>query len=75
VFLANFFLLPIASIFYSANEVVECYKAIQTPEDKKFFSNMTGDFRHFDDVKSERETDNYSKTNLFKGILEERYAK
>lgn len=62
--------------FYSAHEVVERYEDIQTPDDKKLFWNqMTEGLRYFDDVKSERQANNYGKANLFKDILEKRYAK
>lgn len=62
--------------FYSANEVVDLYEAIQTPEDRKlFWTQMTGGLRYFDDVKSERAANNYGKANLFKDLLEKRYAK
>lgn len=70
-------LLPASHGFvsYSAHEAVELYEEIQTPEDKKlFWTKMTRGVRYFDDVKSERAANNYGKANLFKDILEKRYA-
>ena len=60
---------------YSANTVVEMYEACDTQGDKDYFwKRMVKDRLLFDDVKTERIANNYGKANLFKDILEKRYA-
>lgn len=60
---------------FNANSVVNEYEEAKTAEDKKCFNNkFKNGVRCFDDVKTEREASNYGKINVFKEILEIRYA-
>jgi len=60
---------------YSANQIVDMYEACSTQGDKDYFwRRMVKDRILFDDVKTERIANNYGKANLFKDILEKRYA-
>jgi DNA replication protein DnaC len=58
----------------SALDVVNQYEIIEKESDKAlFFKSNDFGTRYFDDVKTEREANNYGKVNLFKEILEKRY--
>ncbi|MEZ7496451.1 hypothetical protein QO206_13210 [Leeuwenhoekiella aequorea] len=60
---------------FTANEVVNAYEALNNEIEKtEFWDLMCTGTRYFDDVLTEREANNYGKVDLFKDILEKRYA-
>ncbi|QQV90927.1 DnaC-like helicase loader [Polaribacter phage Freya_1] len=59
---------------YSANEVVLAFDACKTPTEKTtFIKRYSKGVLYFDDIKSERRTENYGNKELFREILENRY--
>ena len=59
---------------YSANEVVLSFDACNTPTEKtEFIKRYSKGVLYFDDIKSERRTENYGNKELFREILENRY--
>ena len=61
---------------FNANDVVAMYDACVGGSEKgHFFNRMNSGTVHFDDVKTERTASNYGKVELFKDIIETRYAK
>lgn len=60
---------------YNINEVVNDYEGCQDQNAKStFWHKMTNGQCLFDDVKTERNASNYGKANLFKDVIERRYA-
>lgn len=60
---------------FTANEVVSRYEALKSEiEKEEFWKLMCTGTRYFDDLLTEREASNYGKVDLFKDILEKRYA-
>ena len=59
--------------FSSANKVVSNYDGLKNSDEKKSFFNSVCDHRmYIDDLKTERDANNFGRINLFKEILEER---
>lgn len=59
---------------YSANEVVLSFDSCKEPLEKTtFIKRYSKGILYFDDIKSERKTENYGNKELFREILENRY--
>ncbi len=64
---------PLGFRFSSALDIVTTYEGCATEQDKTdFWSSQCYNTKYFDDVKTERDANNYGRVNLFKEILEKR---
>jgi DNA replication protein DnaC len=59
---------------YTTNDVVTRYESCENPSQKnELIKELTTGVRYFDDVLSERQTNNFGKIDLFREIFEKRY--